>query len=63
MRFKVDENLPPEVANLLNDLGHEALTVWDEGLTGKPDPQVAQVCRAELRTLVTLDGGFGDIRL
>jgi predicted nuclease of predicted toxin-antitoxin system len=62
MRFKVDENLPPEVTSLLRDLGHDARTIWDEGLSGRPDAELAQACQAERRTLVTLDTGFGDIR-
>jgi hypothetical protein len=30
MRFKIDENLPIEVAELLRTAGHDALTVFDE---------------------------------
>jgi hypothetical protein len=30
MRFKVDENLPAEVAQLLRAAGHDALTVVDQ---------------------------------
>jgi len=30
MRFKLDENLPPDVAELLRQEGHEALTVFDQ---------------------------------
>ncbi len=32
MRFKVDENLPAEVAEALRALGHDADTVEEEGL-------------------------------
>ena len=62
MRFKVDENLPVEVAAALNAAGHEADTVNDEGLQGKPDATIAEVCALEGRILVTLDLGFADIR-
>jgi len=62
MRFKIDENLPPELTGLLRELGHEALTVGDQGLRGRPDSDVAEVCRAEGRVLITLDLGFADIR-
>ena len=62
MRFKTDENLHPEAADRLRSKGHDALTVWDQGLTGKPDGQVAEVCQREGRVLVTLDTGFADIR-
>jgi predicted nuclease of predicted toxin-antitoxin system len=32
MRFKIDENLPVEVAELLRHAGHDALTMWDQHL-------------------------------
>ncbi len=30
MRFKIDENLPVEAAQLLNAAGHEAATIHDQ---------------------------------
>jgi len=36
MQFKVDENLPIEVAELLNVAGHDALTVLDQKLGSAP---------------------------
>ena len=62
MRFKIDENLHPEVAEMLNDNGHDAVTVWGEGLGGSEDSRLAETCRREQRGLTTLDSGFGDIR-
>jgi predicted nuclease of predicted toxin-antitoxin system len=62
MRFKVDENLHPEVVALLQGAGHDALSVWDQDLRGAVDPRLASVCRAEQRALLTFDRGFGDIR-
>ena len=62
MKFKTDENLPVEVADLLRQGGHDATTVVDQQLAGRPDPDVASVCRAEQRALVTLDLDFSDIR-
>lgn len=62
MRFKTDENLHPEVASWLSDHGHPAVTVWDEGLRGKSDSEIAKRLRSERRALITLDAGFGDIR-
>ena len=55
MKFKIDENLPVEVADALRQAGHDALTVHDQQLTGRPDLDVAAVCRAEGRVLVSLD--------
>lgn len=62
MKFKVDENLPVEVAALLAQAGHDALTVQDQTLGGRPDPDIAAVCRQEGRAVVTLDLDFADIR-
>ncbi|MEJ7631445.1 MAG: DUF5615 family PIN-like protein [Rubrobacteraceae bacterium] len=62
MKFKTDENLPEEVANLLREAGHDASTVLDQNMGGDPDPDVASVCRTESRVLVSLDLGFADIR-
>jgi predicted nuclease of predicted toxin-antitoxin system len=62
MRFKVDENLPVEVAQLLQDAGHQAATVLDQRLGGRADRALATVCQQEARALVTLDLDFADIR-
>lgn len=62
MRFKMDENLPVEVARLVQAAGHEVETVPAEGLAGQPDEVVFAACQQEDRVLVTLDRGFGDIR-
>jgi len=45
LKFKVDENVPAEVARLLAQAGHDALTVPDQLLGGVPDPDLADICR------------------
>ena len=62
MKFKIDENLPVEVAELLRQAGYDAVTVVEQHLGGSPDPNVARVCQQENRALITLDTGFADIR-
>jgi len=62
LKFKVDENLPKEAAELLASAGHNAVTVGDQRMAGQPDANVATVCRHERRAVVTLDLHFGDIR-
>jgi predicted nuclease of predicted toxin-antitoxin system len=62
MQFKIDENLPAEVAVLLKNAGHDASTVLEQNLGGVADPNLAITCKRELRALVTLDLGFADIR-
>jgi predicted nuclease of predicted toxin-antitoxin system len=63
MRFKTDENLHDDVAELLTGEGHDVHTVGGEGLRGCADSVLAQHCRNEDRTLVTLDLDFADIRV
>ena len=62
MRFKIDENLPVEVAELLREDGHEANTVLEQGLGGRGDPDIASICQREDLALITLDTDFSDIR-
>ena len=62
MRFKVDENLPVEVAEMLRQAGHDAATVLEQHLGGSDDAQLAALCQLESRILVTLDMDFSDIR-
>lgn len=62
MQFKVDENLPAEVANLFEAAGYRSDTVVGENLSGKTDSVKASACQKEHRALVTLDTDFGDIR-
>ncbi len=62
MKFKIDENLPLEIKHLLNQVGHDALSVKDQGLIGRPDENLAAICVKEGRILVTCDLDFSDIR-
>lgn len=62
MRFKIDENLPAEVAELLILAGHEAITVPAQHLTGSADSEISRVCIIEGFALITLDRDFADVR-
>ena len=61
-RFKVDENLPVEAAEVLRLAGYDALTVLDQSLGGSLDAPLASICRVESRALVTLDLDFSNIQ-
>jgi predicted nuclease of predicted toxin-antitoxin system len=61
-KFKIDENLPVDVADLLVVAGFDALTVIDQELGGKSDDVIADCCRTEARALITMDLGFANIR-
>jgi predicted nuclease of predicted toxin-antitoxin system len=47
MKFKVDENLPVEAAELIRNEGYDAVTVWDQNLGGATDKNIAKVCNKE----------------
>jgi predicted nuclease of predicted toxin-antitoxin system len=58
----VDENLPDEIAELLNDRGHDAVTVADQGWEGLADGELWRRIQAEGRWIVTADKEFADLR-
>ena len=62
-RFKLDENLPRDAEDLLQQAGHDVQTVLAEQLGGNPDPRVFDASQAEERVLVTFDLDFSDIRV
>jgi predicted nuclease of predicted toxin-antitoxin system len=62
VKFKVDENLPDDLSRLFRDAGWDCVTVVQQELGGREDPEVAHVCAAEERILVTFDRGFSNIR-
>lgn len=61
LKFKLDENFAPALAELLNEAGHDAETVLSEELSGEPDDLIFEVCQKENRCVVTLDLGFANI--
>lgn len=62
MKFKVDENLPIEVAQVLREAGHDVYSVHEQGLVGAKDHVLAELYQSEKRAMVTLDTHFADIR-
>ena len=62
MKFKIDENLPINVAEVFRLAGYDALTVREQKLGGETDHLIAEVCQREKRVLITLDNDFADIR-
>ena len=62
MRLKLDENLPHDLATELARRGHDVHTVIEEHLAGESDPVVVAAATDEVRMLLTLDRGIGDLR-
>jgi predicted nuclease of predicted toxin-antitoxin system len=61
LKIKLDENLGPTIARIFRDAGHDVCLVREQGLGGREDSVLIEVCRAEGRCLVTLDLDFGQI--
>lgn len=61
MRFKINENLHNDIAEVLQGRGHDAETVYGEGLQGKDDLSIVARCQQEGRALITLDLDFANI--
>lgn len=61
LKFKLDENLPNEVAVVLLQAGHDVMTVFDQDLVGEHDDDIAKVCQREERVVVTMDLDFSNI--
>ncbi len=60
MRIKLDENFDVRLVPLLAEGGHDVDTVRDEKLAGSADELIYETCRAEGRTLITLDLDFAN---
>lgn len=61
-RFKVDEDLPAEIAERLRAVGYDAVTVREQSLCGVEDSRLWELVQHEARCLMTADKGFGATR-
>jgi predicted nuclease of predicted toxin-antitoxin system len=60
MKFKLDENLGRQPAEIIRKAGYDITTVPEQKLSGATDKMLIGVCRAESRCLITLDLEFGN---
>jgi predicted nuclease of predicted toxin-antitoxin system len=61
MKFKLDENLPQELADDLVRLGYDTDTVVQEKLAGARDSEVVEAAGRAGRILLTLDKGVASL--
>ena len=58
MKFKLDQNMDPQSAEIFRKAGHDAITVKDQNLLGAKDNLITVICQQEERCLITLDTDF-----
>ncbi len=61
MRFLLDNNLSPQVAEGLAEYGHDATHVRDDGLAAADDRDVLAHATDQNRVLITADTDFGGL--
>ncbi len=61
MKFLLDENLSPLHARTVRELGHDAVSVVEIGLSGADDQDVRAAAIEQERILVTLDADFSNV--
>jgi predicted nuclease of predicted toxin-antitoxin system len=59
MRFLIDENLSPRLAELLTKSGHDAVHVRDLDATGAPDAEIMTLATRDERVIISADTDFG----
>ena len=57
----IDNALPPRLAELLKQAGHDATHVRAYGMQASGDPEILERARAEARVIVSADTDFGAI--
>jgi predicted nuclease of predicted toxin-antitoxin system len=61
VRFLLDENLSPAHARTVRELGHDAVSVVELGLSGADDPVIRDAATEQELVLVTLDADFANV--
>ena len=61
MKPLMDENLSPQHAMRLRELGHDAVAVVEAGLSGEPDERIRSFAIGSGRILLTLDADFANM--
>lgn len=63
MRFLIDAQLPPALCGWLRERGHEAVHVFEIGMVGASDMEIAARAEADGAVLMSKDEDFVTLRL
>jgi predicted nuclease of predicted toxin-antitoxin system len=58
MHFKLDENIPLKLGNIIKIKGHSVSSVFSENISGIDDKSLLKICKDENYILITLDKDF-----
>lgn len=62
MKSLLDENVPLSIKEIINNLGHEAITLKDEVQLGIKNGEVAELSIRKKAIIITLDSDFLSIK-
>ena len=61
MKLKLDENLDERLMIVIAAAGHDVSSVRAQNLRGEADERLFDICKKELRAMVTLDLDFSNV--
>jgi predicted nuclease of predicted toxin-antitoxin system len=63
LRFLIDAQLPPRLAQMLRRAGHEAEHVFDLGMVAKPDIEIWRYAERTAAVIITKDADFAAMHI
>jgi predicted nuclease of predicted toxin-antitoxin system len=61
VRFLLDQNISPDLARALTNLGHDAVHVRDLGMSRASDIQILEQAQLDQRVILSSDTDFGEL--
>ena len=61
MKLKLDENLDERLRGVIAGAGHDVSSVRAQDMRGETDERLFDICKKELRAIVTLDLDFSNV--